>query len=91
MGYKQANKIFPVDLLNEIQNYVDGQYVYIPRKDGNQRMWGEVNRSKEIISKRNIEIFKKYNNGISVKELASIYYLSPKTIYKIINKIKCSL
>ncbi|APF28029.1 TPA: DNA-binding response regulator [Clostridium botulinum] len=91
MGYKQANKIFPADLLNEIQNYVDGQYVYIPRKDGNQRMWGEVNRSKEIISKRNIEIFKKYDNGISVKELASMYYLSPKTIYKIINKIKFSL
>ncbi|MBD5645469.1 DNA-binding response regulator [Clostridium botulinum] len=91
MGYKQANKIFPVDLLNEIQNYVDGQYVYIPRKDGNQRMWGEVNRSKEIISKRNIEIFKKYNNGTSVKELASMYYLSPKTIYKVINKIKSSL
>ncbi len=42
MGYKQANKIFPVDLLNEIQNYVDGQYVYIPRKDGNQRMWGKL-------------------------------------------------
>ncbi|EKO1913921.1 DNA-binding response regulator [Clostridium botulinum] len=91
MGYKQANKIFPTDLLNEIQNYVDGQYVYIPRKDDNQRMWGEVNRSKEIISKRNIEIFKKYNNGISVKELASMYYLSPETIYKIINKIKFSL
>ncbi|MHB9941977.1 hypothetical protein CF065_10180 [Clostridium sporogenes] len=91
MGYKQANKIFPADLLNEIQNYVDGQYVYIPRKDGNQRMWGEVNRSKEIISKRNIEIFKKYNNGISVKEVASMYYLSPKTIYKIINKINFSL
>ncbi|MBA4507241.1 CD3324 family protein [Clostridium sporogenes] len=91
MVYKQANKIFPADLLNEIQNYVDGQYVYIPRKDGNQRMWGEVNRSKEIISKRNIEIFKKYNNGISVKEVASMYYLSPKTIYKIINKIKFSL
>ena len=54
-------------------------------------MWGEVNRSKEIISKRNIEIFKKYNNGISVKEVASMYYLSPKTIYKIINKIKFSL
>lgn len=47
---------------------------------------GEVNRSKEIISKRNIEIFKKYNNGISVKELASMYYLSPKTIYKVIKK-----
>lgn len=32
MGYKQANKIFPADLLNEIQNYVDGQYGYIPAK-----------------------------------------------------------
>ncbi|MCW6110758.1 CD3324 family protein [Clostridium sporogenes] len=91
MGYKQANKIFPADLLNEIQSYVDEQYVYIPRKDGNRRMWGEVNRSKEIISKRNIEIFKKYNNGISIKELASMYYISQKTIYKIINKIKFSL
>ncbi len=86
MGYKQANKIFPADLLNEIQNYVDGQYVYIPRKDGNQRMWGEVNRSKEIISKRNIEIFKKYDNGISVKELASMYYLSPKLYIKLLTK-----
>lgn len=90
MGYKQANKIFPANLLNEIQNYVDGQYVYIPRRDGNQKMWGEVNKSKEVISERNIEIFEKYNNGISVKELALMYYLSTKTIYKIINKMKCS-
>lgn len=91
MGYKQANKILPARLLNEIQNYIDGQYVYIPRKDGSQKMWGESNGSKEITRKRNIEIFRKYNNGSSVKELASMYYLSTKTIYKIIKKIKYNL
>jgi hypothetical protein len=57
MGYKRANEIFPANLLSEIQNYIDGQYVYIPRKDGNQKTWGEINKSKEIINKRNIEIF----------------------------------
>lgn len=91
MGYKQANKILPSRLLTEIQDYIDGQYVYIPRKDGSQKMWGENNGSKEITRKRNIEIFKRYSNGISVKELASMYYLSTKTIYKIIKKIKHSL
>lgn len=91
MGYKQANKILPSRLLTEIQDYIDGQYVYIPRKDGSQKMWGENNGIKEITRKRNIEIFKRYSNGISVKELASMYYLSTKTIYKIIKKIKYSL
>lgn len=68
---------------------MDNMFIFPQRRKS--KNVGEVNRSKEIISKRNIEIFKKYNNGISVKELALIYYLSPKTIYKIINKIKCSL
>ncbi len=69
---------------------MDNMFIF-PAKTIIKECGGEVNRSKEIISKRNIEIFKKYNNGISVKELASMYYLSPETIYKIINKIKFSL
>ncbi len=88
MGYIKANEILPKDLLSELQEYIDGAYVYIPRKEGNKKSWGENTESRSYIFYRNSEIAEKYHSGSSVKELAQAYYLSAKTIYKIIaNKI----
>ena len=33
MKYKNAKNIFPDDILEELQKYVQGEYVYIPIKD----------------------------------------------------------
>ena len=32
MKYKNAKDIFPDEILREIMKYVDGQYIYIPKK-----------------------------------------------------------
>jgi Mor family transcriptional regulator len=84
MGYKRAIDILPNDLLDEIQGYIDGEYLYIPRKECNKKSWGEATQSKQVIIDRNTEIHRKYENGASVKELAVLYSLSDKVIYKIL-------
>lgn len=90
MAYKNVKKILPSHLLEAIQEYIDGEYIYIPRKSDNKKLWGEDTNIKNLILERNIEIFNKYLNGISVKELSNEYYLSPKTIYGILSKTKNS-
>ncbi|MGJ8762711.1 CD3324 family protein [Clostridium botulinum] len=76
--------MLPEELLELIQNYIDGEYIYIPRKECNRKTWGENTESKRKISIRNSEIYKKYKEGIYVKVLSEMYYLSPKSIQRII-------
>lgn len=42
MGYKKATKVLPQHLLRAVQEYVDGEYLYIPRKEENRKHWGET-------------------------------------------------
>ncbi|MCJ8172880.1 CD3324 family protein [Clostridium botulinum] len=79
--------VLPEELLELIQNYIDGEYIYIPRKECNRKTWGENTESKRKISIRNSEIYKKYKESISVKVLSEMYYLSPKSIQRIISNI----
>jgi DNA-binding NarL/FixJ family response regulator len=88
MGYKNAVSVIPDDLLEAIQQYIDGEYIYIPRKAENKKRWGEVKNSRQYIQERNEIIFSQYQDGISVEDIASCNYLSPKTIYKILNDMK---
>lgn len=41
MGYRKAVKILPPEVVALIQQYVDGEYIYIPRKEENRKSWGE--------------------------------------------------
>lgn len=84
MSYKNAVSVFPAYLLEAIQQYIDGEYIYIPRKAENKKRWGEVKNSRQYIQERNEIIFSQYRDGISVEDIASCNYLSPKTIYKIL-------
>ena len=88
MSYIKAADILPEELLNLVQNYVDGKYIYIPRKECNRKTWGETTKGKVKTTIRNLDIYKKYKKGISVKRLSEIYYLSPKSIQRIIMKMK---
>ena len=38
MSYIRADEILPKELLEAIQQYIDGQTIYIPRKE--KRKWG---------------------------------------------------
>ena len=41
MGYKRAVDMLPSELILQIQKYVDGESIYIPRMAGKERKWGE--------------------------------------------------
>ena len=84
MRYKNAQDIFPEDILAMIQQFADGAYIYIPRKNGNRKQWGENTRSKIEILERNEKIYAQYKSGVRIHELAKIYFLSEKSIERII-------
>lgn len=88
MSYQKAADVLPQELIDKIQGYIDGAYLYIPRKETHKKAWGEANKSRERLFTRNMEIFRRYQEGMSVLQLSEIYYLSPKSIQKIIAKLK---
>lgn len=88
MGYKKGIAILPTELVKQIQEYVDGECIYIPRISENRKKWGENKTSVDTLEKRNAEIYMKYKNGVSVKQLSEEYYISPQGIYKILSKYK---
>lgn len=84
MKYLNANAVLPDFLVEELQNYVQGQYIYIPKKKSQYRQWGELSGWRTELESRNQEIINKYANGTSIEELADNYYLSIYAIKKII-------
>jgi Mor family transcriptional regulator len=84
MSYIKANTVLPQEIIEMIQEYIDGGYLYIPRKSDNRKSWGETTNSKLWIQNRNREIFTNYKNGLKISELAGRYFLSEKSIQRII-------
>lgn len=56
MRYQKANEILPKELVELIQSYMDGGYVYIPRKEENRKSWGETSSARKEIQARNRDI-----------------------------------
>lgn len=88
MSYIKAADILPEELIDLIQTYIDGEYLYIPRREMNRKAWGEATRSREQLRLRNREIFAKYTEGTPIRILSETYYLSPKSIQKIVAALK---
>lgn len=84
MRYVRAQDIFPEDLLRQIQDYVDGEYIYIPRREERKCSWGEKSRGREELDIRNANIYTDYLRGCKVDELSAYYFLSKKSIHRII-------
>lgn len=88
MSYISAQSVLPEKLIKLIQEYVDGEYLYVPRKNENQKSWGEKNGTRITLKKRDTEIFTKYTEGTTIIELTMMYYLSEKSIRRILSKEK---
>ena len=73
MSYVNAEDVLPKILVKEIQKYVDGQLIYIPRKNENSLSWGEKNGTKEKMAERNQTIVKNYYSGYNIEELSAAY------------------
>ena len=88
MKYVKAQDVLPEEIIEILQKYVDGKYLYIPRKNENQKAWGENSGIRKSHNARNTEIFKKYKDGTSINTLAKEYFLSEKSIRRIISDKK---
>lgn len=88
MGYIYALEILPEGLIKEIQEYVNGQVIYIPKIKSKRCKWGEKTDTKEYFKERNSEIYNSYKNGMAVFELSKKYYLTPKSIQRIIRNMQ---
>lgn len=84
MGYLKANDILPDKIIKEIQTYIDGELIYIPRKENNRKKWGSSTGVKIMLADRNHNIYADYKAGMSLDELSEKYHLVPKSIQRII-------
>ena len=84
MRYQNAAELLPAELLEALQGYLDGGYLYIPRRAEHRRAWGERTRRKEETLARNRAIFRDYTAGLGVDELSARYFLAPKSIQRIL-------
>ncbi|MFJ2043880.1 MULTISPECIES: CD3324 family protein [unclassified Paenibacillus] len=73
-----------VHLLNEIQKYMNGGLVYIPKSKGLRKKWGENSGSRKILNLRNDEIRQKFLDGDTIDQLSDRFCLSSDTIKKIV-------
>jgi Mor family transcriptional regulator len=88
MGYKNGRDFLPASLLKQLQDYIQGEIIYIPKKEQTRAGWGENNGTRQTIQRRNYEIYRLYENGSTVLELIQTYHLSEDSIRKIIVKTR---
>lgn len=85
MKYKKASDILPDKLLKEVQEYIEGESLYIP-KGQKKKKWGENSGGRRYYKERNEEIRNKYFHKASIEDLAEEYGLSYETVRKIVYK-----
>lgn len=88
MGYIRAEKVLPRELIEILQEYLEGQAVYIPRRSGTRREWGEGTQTKSELQERNEKIYGDWKAGKDCRRLAENYFLSEKTIQRILREEK---
>ena len=84
MKYINANEIFPVRLVEELQKYMQAGYIYIPAKTKEHKSWGELSGYRKELEDRNKKLISDYKQGISMEDLADFYHFSVYAIRKII-------
>ncbi|KAA0543160.1 hypothetical protein FZW96_20750 [Bacillus sp. BGMRC 2118] len=84
MKYMNATKVLPKTLLIEIQKYVQGETLYIPKPEKDYQKWGTSSGGRQLLDQRNKDIRNSFMNGSTINQLANEYYLSVETIKKIV-------
>lgn len=88
MKYVNAD-ILPEELLKEVQKYINGGMVYIPKPEGVRKGWGVNSGSRKYINQRNDEVRQRFSQGATVDQLSEQFFLSCDSIKKIVySKVK---
>lgn len=88
MSYQNSIDLLPKELIEEIQKYIDGKVIYIPKKQSNRKQWGENTDTRQILAARNAHISQDYQNGFDVQSLAGKYFLTVKSIQRILKQVE---
>lgn len=80
--YVNAREVLPESLIKEIQKYIKGQHIYIPQTE--RQTWGESTGIRKEMEQRNEEIVRRYDSGISMQQLATMFHLSEDRIRGIV-------
>ena len=83
MKYINAAEILPEKLLKELQAYIEGDVLYIPKASA-KKEWGAANGSRTFYQERNREIKRLLKEGYSVDALSKQYGLAHSTIRRIV-------
>ncbi len=70
MGYLKAEEILPMEIIELIQQYFDGESIYIPRKSSHRQAWGTGTKIKQELVRRDRQIYEDYLAGSKTEELA---------------------
>ena len=84
MPYLKAELLLPPELILEIQKYVQGSLVYIPRPCQHRLGWGLKNGTRDNLDRRNQAIRTARSLGKAIDDIADEFALSPDSIRKII-------
>lgn len=84
MKAAKTQQILPEDLLKEIQKYVQGETIYIPKPKSSYHNWGSQSGGRKATEERNASIKEAFKSGCRIDRLAEDYFLSPETIKKIV-------
>lgn len=87
MNYKKGIEVLPARLLKEIQEYVEGSLVYIPKRSS-KAGWGYVSGAREAIDQRNRKIMILFEQGETIEALSDRFHLGDDTIRKIVYRKK---
>ena len=84
MKYVKAQAVLPASLLAEIQKYIQGEMVYIPKPPASYDKWGTQTGARAAIAQRNADMVEAYRAGTPVAQLAESYCLAEETVKKIV-------
>lgn len=84
MTYIKATSVLPEELVKEIQKYIQGETIYIPKPGKSYKQWGTLSGERKRIDERNNSLKDAFKSGVSKEQLAKDYYLSIETIKKIV-------
>lgn len=85
MSYINATSVLPKEMIKEIQKYANGVNLYIPKVPEEKRTCSSYQIE---LYQRNQEIYELFLQGEKVSKLAAEYYLSDKSIYRILGEMK---
>lgn len=76
MSYQKATQVLPPEVLSKVQEYIDGEFIYIPRLSERKKDWGTTTSTRQELNDRNHQIYVDYQMGQSMDVLAEKYFLS---------------